>query len=556
MMHKYHTTLANYFAAQPLFIDGEKQKKPHVRKCMEQPWHYLMLNEWEHLHNFMADFQTFGVLSNFNWLDTRIYWTEIERNSIFRSHDAYDQLLKDPSSYPDHVWSVAQLLSDLGYNQYSKTIWLYLANNYSKNNNSFNQDRALLNAGECLRRVGEISEAEHIFQSLLTRFKQNEDLFASATVLINLAIIYSEHRELEKALEYFNKAEKLAGKLNDNNLLADCFSGKARILFWMGKYSEATELFKKEERLLLGQSNPDKLLNCYLAQAEILRIDGRLDDALDLIAKAETLSHKVGNKALEAKAIGAKAIILEILGQLDEALRMLQVQKHLYENIQDLSGLAKNLGNQAKIVISYIQNGNVQYIEEAMNLLVEQEKIARTISDVTSLIANMQNQAIIFRICKKYDLAYAKLDEKESLCRAHNDQAAIASCLQEKANILLYSGSQEMALNHARNLLEKKIGICNSLGLKRELATGWGTLGNISRMQGDFPAAIKYLQQAIAIQRALREPLVLARSLYNIGMIYLNDMKDSRTADPYLRESLEISREYNIGELLQKFQEL
>ena len=44
---KYHTTLASYFAAQPLFFDGELQKKPHVRKCMEQPWQQIKAELWD-----------------------------------------------------------------------------------------------------------------------------------------------------------------------------------------------------------------------------------------------------------------------------------------------------------------------------------------------------------------------------------------------------------------------------------------------------------------------------------------------------------------------------
>jgi WD40 repeat protein len=35
---KYHRTLANYFKEQILFFDGDSQKKPHIRKLVEQPW--------------------------------------------------------------------------------------------------------------------------------------------------------------------------------------------------------------------------------------------------------------------------------------------------------------------------------------------------------------------------------------------------------------------------------------------------------------------------------------------------------------------------------------
>jgi WD40 repeat protein len=43
---KYHTTLALYFSAQPNFFDGDQQKKPHIRKCMEQPWQQTKAEFW------------------------------------------------------------------------------------------------------------------------------------------------------------------------------------------------------------------------------------------------------------------------------------------------------------------------------------------------------------------------------------------------------------------------------------------------------------------------------------------------------------------------------
>ena len=51
----YHSTLANYFAAQPLFFDGELQKKPHIRKCMEQPWQQTKAEMWDEVTNTLCN---------------------------------------------------------------------------------------------------------------------------------------------------------------------------------------------------------------------------------------------------------------------------------------------------------------------------------------------------------------------------------------------------------------------------------------------------------------------------------------------------------------------
>jgi hypothetical protein len=38
MASKYHTPLASYFQKKPLYLDEPTQKKPNVRKLMEQAW--------------------------------------------------------------------------------------------------------------------------------------------------------------------------------------------------------------------------------------------------------------------------------------------------------------------------------------------------------------------------------------------------------------------------------------------------------------------------------------------------------------------------------------
>ncbi len=43
----YQTNLANYFKDQILFFDGEKQKQPNIRKCVELPWQQTKAELWD-----------------------------------------------------------------------------------------------------------------------------------------------------------------------------------------------------------------------------------------------------------------------------------------------------------------------------------------------------------------------------------------------------------------------------------------------------------------------------------------------------------------------------
>ena len=54
---KYHANLAHYFSAQPHFFDGNHQKKPHIRKCMEQPFQQTKSQLWDEVTNTLCNLE-------------------------------------------------------------------------------------------------------------------------------------------------------------------------------------------------------------------------------------------------------------------------------------------------------------------------------------------------------------------------------------------------------------------------------------------------------------------------------------------------------------------
>jgi hypothetical protein len=57
MENKYHTTLANYFASQPLYLDIVAPKKANIRKLKEQPWQLIKANAWFELNLCLFDIE-------------------------------------------------------------------------------------------------------------------------------------------------------------------------------------------------------------------------------------------------------------------------------------------------------------------------------------------------------------------------------------------------------------------------------------------------------------------------------------------------------------------
>jgi WD40 repeat protein len=46
---RFNACLANYFLVQPLFFDGDLQKKPHIRKCVELPFQQTKAELWDEI---------------------------------------------------------------------------------------------------------------------------------------------------------------------------------------------------------------------------------------------------------------------------------------------------------------------------------------------------------------------------------------------------------------------------------------------------------------------------------------------------------------------------
>jgi WD40 repeat protein len=75
---KYHSILAKYFSSQQLFFDGDLQKKPHIRKCAEQPFQQTKAQLWDEVTDTLCNLDfiqaksvakmTYDLVKDFNYV--------------------------------------------------------------------------------------------------------------------------------------------------------------------------------------------------------------------------------------------------------------------------------------------------------------------------------------------------------------------------------------------------------------------------------------------------------------------------------------------------------
>ncbi|HEY5471482.1 MAG TPA: hypothetical protein VIK07_13255 [Bacteroidales bacterium] len=91
---KYHATLAKYFSVQPLFFDGNQQKKPHIRKCIEQPFQQTEAQLWDEVTNTLCSLEFIQAKACFrmtyelvNDLNTVLQVIPDNANNIYIQHE-------------------------------------------------------------------------------------------------------------------------------------------------------------------------------------------------------------------------------------------------------------------------------------------------------------------------------------------------------------------------------------------------------------------------------------------------------------------------------------
>jgi signal transduction histidine kinase len=138
--------------------------------------------------------------------------------------------------------------------KYEKALEAYTTAYSIANENGFKQEmaRALLNSADVYLLMGDTAAAEENFLNSLEISTKNNVNYGIILNNLNLASLYLEKYELDKAWTHINDAEKLASSLKEFELLNKIFDVKVKVLKEKSNFKEA--LFYREKYLALNDS--------------------------------------------------------------------------------------------------------------------------------------------------------------------------------------------------------------------------------------------------------------------------------------------------------------
>lgn len=159
------------------------------------------------------------------------------------------------------------------------------------------------------RNMGKLDEAIQEYEAALYFFEQDQS-DCIALVLNNLARVYFEFGDSDRALEYANRAVKLLK--DDSGNLGKALDEKSRILLAQGKNKEAGAAGREAIAVLRAADRKEWLVEALLTHARVLRADEDQRE-LEVLREAEAVCRFLDRQDLLIDVLRAKMSLAEIV---------------------------------------------------------------------------------------------------------------------------------------------------------------------------------------------------------------------------------------------------
>lgn len=232
--------------------------------------------------------------------------------------------------------SIAYALFNLGNVSFSQGLFPIAVNYFEKYielqhefDNSIPIAFAQVNLGAINIKIHQFEQAEKYFLGALESLRQAESADPSKSfdkesihIYNNLGIIYQRGKDVNKAIEYYNKGIELAEKTSEESeIFAMLFNNLSSVLLDMNKTTEA--LSPMEEALKIRLKNKDRAgeASSYKMIARYHTILNNNQEARDYLNKAFSIAKEIGNNSLKAEICNDIFNNYQLLNQSDSALK-------------------------------------------------------------------------------------------------------------------------------------------------------------------------------------------------------------------------------------------
>jgi len=363
---------------------------------------------------------------------------------------------------------------------------------------------------------------------------------------LKIAKGYTERRSYDESIDYLNKAIKLSGGHEKNEIIMRVYYALGDNYLYKNDFDNTFKCLFKSLEIANAISEKEFQLEIYLLIAQGYQYKFNYDESINYCNKAIEFAAGLENNNMMEKIYFVRGNDYYIKGNIEKALKdyfkALEIAKiiksmFMQSDILNAIGVAyKTKGEYQKSIEYYQQNFKVQ---EALG---DSAAMGRTLN-------NIGNVYWSFGINKKAIEYYEK--SMEIFQNLHLDNYVGFLLI----NIGIgYAKSKDN--NKAIEYLRKSYAVFQKINLKKGMAQAQSEMGTIYSENGNFQMALKYQEEALAIFKAIGENMNTAMTLRYIAETY-NKAGNLNTALNYFKMSLDLEKQTGLKkEMLDNYKDI
>lgn len=392
------------------------------------------------------------------------------------------------------------------------------------------QVAALNQIGAVYRSLGEPRTALSLYEQSLRLALEAEDGLGEAEARNNLGIIWAQLGNRDKALDLYQEALRLWRALGGSaEQEAVTLFNLAVVYHETGDLERALAFFTRSLELQRIAGSLPSQARC-LASIGMIRADqGDSPAALEILAQVLELTRSASNPNVEAEALHILAYIHVGRGELQKAVELYSEALRLFQRMGDRDQEGKML---SALGGTYLYLGDV---ETGLSYYTQALAIHTEIGNQVWRAFTLRDIGWVHDIRQEPGVALEHYKQADEISREIKNRPAEAMALHGMGRALLALGRLEEAiqsLETAEAIYRETANATGRIGALAELGRAW-------QAHGDLDRAAEHLQRALALSRE-RQTLV-AEALAQAAIARLEERRGRLTeAVQALDEALRI----------------
>jgi tetratricopeptide (TPR) repeat protein/CHAT domain-containing protein len=328
--------------------------------------------------------------------------------------------------------------------------------------------------------------------------------------LNKIGFLYDALDQMQKALEYYEKAIPISQALGDRAEETEALNNIGTVYYALGQMQKALEFYEKAltiRKAVGDRAGEATTLNNIGAVYYAL---GQMQKALEFYQKALPTWKVVGDRAGEASTLSNIGAVYSAFGQKQKALEYYEKALPIQKAVGDHAGAAATLTNIGAVYNALGQNQKaLEYYQKALPIWEE-------VGDRAGAAATLNNIGGVYSTLGQKQKALEYFEKSLPIRKEVGDRVGEAATLINIGALYVDLGQKQKALEY----YEKALSISQVVGHRASEAATLTNIGKLYSTLGQNQKALGYYEKALPIFQALGHRTGEATTLSNIGLVY------------------------------------